>query len=222
MSQTQPTLAVDVVLLSVRDEQLQVLLTRRREEPFRDHWTLPGSLVRTEEPLDAAAFRALEAKAGLRGVYLEQLHTFGAVHRDPRARVVSVAYYALVAADRAAAAMPADDARWVCVREVGEDVALGFDHAEILRHAVARVRSRLQHQPIAFQLLPSSFSLSELQKIYEVILDRTLDKRNFRAKMLASGTLARVEGRRNALGRPAQLYRFSAVGEMGVAVGGEG
>jgi len=215
----QPTLAVDVVLLTVRDDELQVLLTRRRDEPWRDHWTLPGSLVRVDEELDEAAERALQAKAGLSGVYLEQLHTFGAVHRDPRARVVSVAYYALVAADRAAAAVHADDARWFSVHEEVPRLAVGFDHTEILQHAVARIRARLEHVPIAFQLLPQAFTLTELQRVYEVILGRRLDKRNFRAKMLALGTLEVAPGRRIAVGRPAQLYRFVARGEMGLAFG---
>jgi len=215
----QPTLAVDVVLLTVRDEDLKVLLTRRREQPYRDHWTLPGSLVRVDEELDAAASRALQDKAGLKGVYLEQLHTFGAVDRDPRARVVSVAHYALVASARAAAAVHAEDARWFSVREEVPDLPVGFDHTEILRHAVARIRARLEHVPIAFQLLPEAFTLTELQRVYEVILDKRLDKRNFRSKMLASGTLALAPGRRVAVGRPARLYRFVAQGEMGLAFG---
>jgi len=215
---SRPTLAVDVVLLTVRDRALEVLLTRRREEPWRDHWTLPGSLVRVDEPLDAAAHRALQDKAGLAGVYLEQLHTFGAVDRDPRARVVSVAHYALVDHGRAAAAAPAEDARWFSVAEI-EALPMGFDHAEIVGHAVARIRARLEHVPIAFQLLPEAFTLSELQRVYEVILGRHLDKRNFRAKMLASGLLALAPGRRVAVGRPARLYRFLARGEMGLAFG---
>lgn len=215
----QPTLAVDVVLLTVRDEDLKVLLTRRREPPYRDHWTLPGSLVRVDEELDAAAARALQDKAGLKGVYLEQLHTFGAVDRDPRFRVVSVAYYSLVASARAAAAVHADDARWFSVREEVPKLPVGFDHAEILGHAVARIRARLEHVPIAFQLLPEAFTLTELQRVYEVILDKRLDKRNFRSKMLASGTLALAPGRRVAVGRPARLYRFVAQGEMGLAFG---
>lgn len=218
----QPTLAVDVVLLTVRDDDLQVLLTRRREEPWRDHWVLPGSLVRVEEELDDAARRALREKAGLTGLYLEQLHTFGAVDRDPRARVVSVAYYALVAADRAAAAPHAADARWFSVREEVPSLPIGFDHGAILEHGVARIRARLPHVPIAFQLLPDSFTLSELQRVYEAILGRRLDKRNFRAKMLASETLALAPGRRVAGGRPARLYRFAARGELGQAFGGEG
>lgn len=217
----QPTLAVDVVLLTVRDEDLKVLLTRRREQPYRDHWTLPGSLVRIDEELDAAASRALQDKAGLKGVYLEQLHTFGAVDRDPRARVVSVAHYALVNAARAAAAIHADDARWFSVREEVPKLPVGFDHTEILSHAVARIRARLEHVPIAFQLLPEAFTLTELQRVYEVILDKRLDKRNFRSKMLASGTLALAPGRRVAVGRPARLYRFVAQGEMGLAFGPE-
>lgn len=212
MTEAQPALAVDVVLLTVRDEDLKVLLTRRREQPFRDHWTLPGSRVRIDEELDDAAFRALEAKAGLSGVFLEQLHTFGAVDRDPRARLVSVAYYALVASDRAAAALHADDARWFSVGEL-DKLPIGFDHAEILAYAVQRIRARLERMPIAFQLLPTAFTLTELQRVYEVILGKKLDKRNFRAKMLASGTLALAPGRRVAVGRPARLYRFVARGE---------
>lgn len=221
MTSPQPTLAVDVVVLTVRDEDLKVLLARRRDLPFRDHWTLPGALVRADEELDDAAHRALEAKAGARGFYLEQLHTFGAVGRDPRARVVSVAHYALVASDRAAAAVPADDARWFSVREEVPKLQIGFDHAEILAQAILRIQAQLEHVPIAFQLLPEAFTLTELQRTYEVILGRKLDKRNFRAKMLASGTVALAPGRRVAVGRPARLYRFAAEGELGLAGGAQ-
>ena len=218
LSGAHPTLAVDEVLLTVRSQDLRVLLARRKDDPWRDHWTLPGSLVQVDEPLGAAARRALAAKAGLHGdVYLEQLHTFGAVDRDPRARVVSVAHYALVDEVRAAAAVHAEDARWFSLHDEVPALPMGFDHAAIIEHAVGRVRARLQHAPIAFQLLPASFTLSELQRVYEVILGRRLDKRNFRAKMLASGTLVQAPGRRVAVGRPARLYRFVARGELGLA-----
>lgn len=212
----RPSLAVDVVVLTVRDQDLKVLLVRRKDLPFRGHWALPGSFVAADEGLDDAARRALEGKAGVRGVYLEQLYAFGKVNRDPRARVVSVAYYALVSADRAVGAATAEDARWFSVVQELPRVELAFDHAEILEQALARIRSKLQHAPIAFQLLPEVFTLSELQRVYEIVLGRKLDKRNFRAKVLGSGLLALAPGRRVAVGRPARLYRFAGQGELGL------
>jgi 8-oxo-dGTP diphosphatase len=164
--------------------------------------------VHVDETLDEAARRELEEETGLNRVLLEQLYTFGAVDRDPRERVVSVAYYALVnlADHRVQAATDAREAAWFAVDAVP---SLAFDHAEILAAAVERLRGKLAYQPIGFELLPEKFTLSQLQQLYEVVLDCELDKRNFRKRMLATGRLVETkEVQQDVAHRAARLYRF--------------
>src|SRR6059036_2884978 len=181
-------LTVDCVVFAFDEGELKVLLIERALEPFRGKWALPGGFVRVDETLDEAARRELEEKGGLRNVFLEQLYTFGAVDRDPRERVVSVAYYALVkmAAHDTKAATDAADARWFPVSKVPK---LAFDHAGIFATALARLKGKVRYQPIGFELLPPRFTLSELQHLYEAVLDTALDKRNFRKKVLSYGLL---------------------------------
>ena len=170
----------------------------------------PGGFVRVEETLDAAARRELAEEAGLERVFLEQLYTFGAVARDPRERVVSVAYYALVkmADHRARAATDAADARWFPVARAPK---LAFDHAEILAAALARLKGKVRYEPIGFELLPPKFTLSQLQHLYEAVLEAVLDKRNFRKKVLGLGLLVPLpETQMAGRHRPAQLFRFDA------------
>lgn len=203
-------LTVDCVVFGFDEGELKVLLIQRALEPFRGKWALPGGFVRTEETLEEAARRELEEEAGLKDVFLEQLYTFGAVERDPRERVVSVAYYALVqsAAHATRAATDAAEARWFPVSQVPK---LAFDHAEILATALQRLQGKVRYQPIGFELLPAKFTLSQLQHLYEAVLETELDKRNFRKKVLSYGLLVPLEetlmmGRH----RPAQLFRFNA------------
>lgn len=201
-------LTVDCVVFGFEDAALKILLIRRGIEPFRDRWALPGGFVRTDETLDEAARRELVEETGLENVYLEQLYSFGAVARDPRERVVSVAYFALV---RSADLLPtastdAADAAWFDVAEVP---ALAFDHSEILATALARLRGKIRWQPVGFELLPEKFTLSRIQALYEAILGRELDKRNFRKKLLALDLLAALDESTTAGSRrPAQLFRF--------------
>src|SRR5690606_31003485 len=159
-------------------EELKVMLIQRALAPFEGKWALPGGFVRLDETIEEAARRELEEETGLHKLFLEQLYTFGAVHRDPRERVVSVAYYALVKMSdhKVRAATDARDAAWFGVHEVP---SLAFDHTEILGMALARLRGKLRYQPIGFELLPKKFSLSQLQRLYELVLERDLDKRNF-------------------------------------------
>ena len=175
----RPALTVDCVVFGVDADDLRVLLIERALPPFEGKWALPGGFVRVDEPLENAARRELEEETGLSKVYLEQLYTFGAVDRDPRERVVSVAYYALVNLrdHHIHAATDARDAAWFGVNDVPR---LAFDHAEVLQTALARLRGKLRYQPIGFELLPKKFTLSQLQHLYEVVLERELDKRNFR------------------------------------------
>lgn len=199
---------VDVVVFTVRDGSFQVLLIRRGRSPFRGGWALPGGFVRADETLDEAARRELQEETGLRDVYLEQLYTFGDPDRDPRGRTVTVAYVALIRPAPLHASTDAAEAGWFpAVRPP----RLAFDHARILRTAVARLRAKLGYTTVGFQLLPRTFTLSDLQGLYETILGRRLDKRNFRKKVLSLGLLATAGGKRAAgAHRPAQLYAFKA------------
>jgi 8-oxo-dGTP diphosphatase len=201
-------LTVDCVVFGYDQGELKVLLIERGLDPFKGRWALPGGFVRIEETLDEAARRELEEETGLKNVFLEQLYTFGKVDRDPRERVVSVAYFALVKLSdhRAKAATDAADARWFPVSKVSK---LAFDHDDILAAAVGRLKGKVRYQPIGFELLPPRFTLSQLQQLYEAILETKLDKRNFRKKVLSFGLLVPLkETRMTGPHRPAQLFRF--------------
>jgi len=220
-----PSVAVDVVLVTAHEGELRALLVRRDEHPAKGRWALPGGFVRLDESLEQAAERVLRDKAGLGDVFVEQLFTFGAVLRDPRTRVISVAYYALVDHDRLAAAEPvggdsvlaALDVPWddvaggaVGARDGdGAPVPLAFDHGTILGVAVERLRGKLDYAPIGFELLPEQFTLRQLQQVHETVLGRAVNKDSFRRRMLASGHVAATgERERDVLHRPAELYRF--------------
>ena len=203
-------LTVDCVVFGFDEGDLKVLLIERALGPFQGRWALPGGFVRVDETLDEAARRELQEEAGLKNVFLEQLYTFGDVDRDPRERVVSVAYYALVplAAHHTKAATDAADARWFPMAKVPK---LAFDHATILQVARARVKGKVRYEPIGFELLPPKFTLSQLQHLYEAVLETTLDKRNFRKKVLSFGLLTPLkETQMMGRHRPAQLFCFDA------------
>jgi 8-oxo-dGTP diphosphatase len=207
----QPVLVtVDLVIFTIREGGLHVLLVERGIAPFAGRWALPGGFIRNES-LEDAAQRELEEETGVRDVYLEQLYTFGDPGRDPRGRVVTVAYYALIRSDGASATpvggTDAATARWW---PVGRQPALAFDHDAILDYAVERLRAKLEYTTVGFQLLPRKFTLSQLQGVYEAILGRRLDKRNFRRKLGLLGVLTPLQERVGEAGRPAQLYAFSA------------
>jgi len=204
----RPMLAVACVVFGLDDGELKVLLIRRDVEPLRGRWALPGGFVRMDESLDDAARRELREETNLRDVFLEQLYTFGAVRRDPRDRVVSVAYFALVnlAEHPVAAATDAREAAWF---PAADTPALAFDHAEILDAALQRLKGKVRYQPIGFELLPEKFTLSQLQRLYETILERPLDKRNFRKKILLMGVLQELdEIQQDVAHRAARLYKF--------------
>ena len=201
-------LTVDCVVFGFDEGELKILLIERGLQPFKGRWALPGGFVRVEETLDEAARRELAEEAGLTNIFLEQLYTFGEVDRDPRERVVSVAYYALVKLSdhRARAATDAANAQWFPVSKAPK---LAFDHATILRTALARLKGKVRYQPIGFELLPLKFTLSELQHLYEAVLETQLDKRNFRKKVLSFGLLVALnETQMAGRHRPAQLFRF--------------
>jgi len=212
----RPSVTVDVVLFALRDQELQVLLVRRSGWPYQGYWAIPGGFVHMEESLDEAALRELEEEAGVSDVYLEQLYTFGGPDRDPRTRVITVAYMAVVSADQISlrAGSDAAEARWWSMSALPGRLA--FDHAEILSYALTRLRYKLEYTAVGFQLLPEEFTLPELQTAYEIILGEKLDKANFRKK-LARGNVVESTGRyRETGGRPAELYRYreDAVAEV--------
>lgn len=204
----RPALTVDCVVFGADEDELKVLLIQRDLEPFAGRWALPGGFVHMEESLVQAALRELEEETGLTKVYLEQLFTFGDVKRDPRGRVVSVAYYALVKLSdhKVQAATDARDARWF---PVWDTPTLAFDHPSILSTALERLKAKVRYQPIGFELLPRKFTLTQLQRLYEIILERDLDKRNFRKKILAMDILIELdEVEQGVAHRAARLYQF--------------
>lgn len=210
----RPRLAVDCVVFGVSEVQaLEVLLVRRDAPPYARRWALPGSFLRIPdetdpgESLDDAARRTLEEEAGVRGAYLEQLYTFGDPRRDPRGRVISVAYYALVRSQdfTARAGRDASEASWIPIAGLPR---LAFDHDQIVAAALARLTAKIRYAPIGFNLLPPAFTFTQLQGLYEAILRRPIDKRNFRKRVLAMGVLRESGETSGGHGRPARLYRF--------------
>jgi 8-oxo-dGTP diphosphatase len=195
------------------DNPLKVLLIRRAEEPFKAHWAIPGGHVNIgdAESLEDAVRREVEEETGARFEYLEQLYTFGDPHRDPRGRVVSVAYFALVRKadyEHVTGGDDADLAVWTSVNRLGK-LKLAFDHRKILDTALTRLKGKVRYAPLGFDLLPTNFTLHQLQQLYEAILQKTLDKSNFRRRIIAMGILARSEDTaKMRVGRPAKLYRF--------------
>jgi len=200
---------VDIVIFTIREARLHVLLVKRGIPPFQGRWAIPGGFVLEGESLDDAALRELREETGVADVYLEQLYSFGDLDRDPRGRVVTIAYYALVSADRAppVAGTDAAEACWFSADELPE---LAFDHQRILDYAIERLRNKLEYTTVGFQLLPETFTLSELQVVYEAILGRRLDKRNFRRKLAILKILSPTRVLRGGVGKPARLYRFAA------------
>jgi 8-oxo-dGTP diphosphatase len=205
----RPSVTVDIVVLTLRKGELQILLIQRKHWPYAGAWAIPGGFVEMDESLEAAARRELAEETGIDdpGIPLEQLHTFGNPNRDPRTRVISVAHLALIPGGQLALhpASDAADAGWF---PAYDPPPLAFDHDQILSRALRWLRGQVGSTPAIFRLLPETFTLTELQSAYEHVLREELDKRNFRRKMLSSGMLAETQQLRSGDHRPAKLYRF--------------
>ncbi len=205
----RPALTVDCIVFGLDAElELKVMLIQRNIPPFQGQWAIPGGFVRMDETLEAAALRELQEETGIQDVYLEQLYTFGDLGRDPRDRVVTVAYYALInlVEQKIQAATDARDAYWFPLSKIPQ---LAFDHAQILQTAIARLRGKIRYEPIGFELLPKNFTLPQLQKLYEIVLNRSLDKRNFRKKILSMDLLIDTGLFESKVShRAAKLYQF--------------
>ncbi|WP_129630157.1 NUDIX hydrolase [Candidatus Oscillochloris fontis] len=204
----RPSVTVDVVIFTLIERELHVLLVQRRHWPYDGFWAIPGGFINMDESLEQAARRELEEETGVRDLYIEQLFTFGDVGRDPRMRVISVAYIALVRFDaqKLRVSEESHDVRWFPVSDLPHDLA--FDHEQILAYAISRLRSKLEYTTLAFQLLPELFSILELKHIYEQILGEKLDKGNFYRKIKEAGLLEETNQMREGRGRPTRLWRF--------------
>jgi len=212
-----PLVAVDVVIFTIDAGQLTALLVEVKSGLFAGCWAFPGGLVPVGEAPDATAIRELLAQTGIRDVYLEQLRTFGDPSRDPHAHVVSIAYFALVPAKGQAPAGNAKYARlgWFPVRALP---SLAYDHNAIAQYALERLQAKLEYTNIVYSLLPHEFTLGELQEIYEIILGRRLDRRNFRKKVLTRDLLRPLRRQRRGAHRPAQLYSFTRREPMNIGM----
>ncbi len=203
-----PAVAVDVLIFAIRHNKLNILLIKIANGPYKNKWALPGGLVQIDETLDSAAKRVLREKAGVKGVYLEQLYTFGSLNRDRRGRIISVAYFALVDSDKfnlKTMEKYYSDINWHPVNRLPR---LAFDHKRIIQYGHSRLKSKLGYTNIAYGLLPPEFTWPEMQKVYEIILGQKLDKRNFRKKIKALNIIEPTGGIKRVRTRPAKLYRF--------------
>jgi len=205
-----PAVAVDCVIfgLDLETKDLKVMLIERDLDPFAGMWAIPGGFVRRGESLERAAARELEEETGINDVFLEQLYTFGDPGRDPRGWVISVAYYALVSPEghRVVARTDARQAAWFTVKRLPR---LAFDHARIVQAALERLRGKLSYAPVGFELLPRKFTVRQLQNLYEIVIGRKLDNRNFRKKIFGMDLLRELDEMQHGVPhRAARLYSF--------------
>ncbi len=203
-----PVIATDVVIFAIKNDNLKVLLIKIKKKPFKNLWAVPGGLVSIDESVDSSAKKHLKNKTGVGNVYLEQLYTFGQVNRDPLGRVVSVAYFALIpdCNIKLKTTDAYEDIDWFSVKKIPK---LAYDHRKIIKTAIERLKAKVEYTNIVYSLLSPEFTLSRMQKIYEIILGRELDKRNFRKKIMSLGIVQKID--KKTLGkanRPAYLYKF--------------
>ena len=204
----RPAVTVDCVIFGLDEGELKILLIQRALPPYKGQWALPGGFVQLDESLDIAARRELKEETGIDNIFLEQLYTFGDVNRDPRERVITCAYYALVNLDeyKIEADSDAKSAAWFLLDDTP---SLAFDHQKILDTAIKRLQGKVRYEPIGFELLPPKFTLTQLQNLYEKILGKLLDKRNFRKKIKSMDVLTELdEIEQDVAHRAARLYQF--------------
>ncbi len=207
----RPAVTVDCVIFGFDKNQLKVLLTKRAIEPFLGKWAFPGGFIQEDENADDCALRKLQEEAGLKDIFLEQLYTFSDLARDPRGRVISIAYYALVRPDAYTleAGVDIDAVQWF---GIDEKLDLAFDHKQILNTAIQRLRGKIRYQPIGFELLPKQFTLPDLHNLYETVLQRSIDRGNFRKKILSMGLLIdHSDKQKDRRARAAKIYSFDRV-----------
>ncbi|OHA06377.1 MAG: hypothetical protein A2934_00680 [Candidatus Sungbacteria bacterium RIFCSPLOWO2_01_FULL_47_10] len=203
-----PRVTVDIVIFTIEEAKLKTLLIKRKFDPFKNIWALPGGFVRSKEDIYAAALRELSEESGISGVYLEQLYTFGSPKRDPRGRVITIAYFALASRQKLRI-RSASDAKDAGLFSVDDLPRLAFDHKEILEKALERLGNKIQYTNVLWSLLPEYFTLGDIQRVYEIIWGKKADKRNFRKKLLSLGLLKPIGKLRKGLRRrPARLYQF--------------
>jgi 8-oxo-dGTP diphosphatase len=210
----KPSVTADIVIYTIQDNSLKILLVKRGLEPFKGKWAIPGGFVRIHEDLEEAAKRELEEETGVKDVYLEQLYSFGEPKRDPRGRVITVAYMALINSEKIKlqAATDTTDVQWFPVKKVP---ALAFDHKKILDYSLKRLKWKFEYTNVAFSLLPEKFTLGEIQKIYEIVFDKDFDKRNFSKKILSLDILKEEGINKDVAHRPPMMYSLKKdIGEI--------
>lgn len=212
MEQTGIKLAVDAVVFGyAKTEGVSILLVNRKYDPFKNTWALPGGFVLTDESLEQAVIRELKEETGIAVNYLEQLYTFGQPGRDPRQRIVTVAYFGLINSSlykQLHAGTDADEAKWFNITSLP---ALAFDHKKIIQTATERLQAKIQYQPVGFELLDKKFSFADLEKLYTALLGRDIDRRNFRKKILSFDFLEKLPelSQPEGQGRPSNMFRFN-------------
>ncbi len=200
---------VDIVIFTVRNSELEILLIKRNAQPYLGEWALPGGFFSKNDSLEEAAKKKLYDEAGVKDVYLEQLYTFGDPKRDPRGRIITISYFALINSENIKLDVHVPDvkeAEWVSVKNLPK---LAFDHEKIVSYALQRLKWKLEYTNVVYSLLPEKFTLTEMQKVYETILSERVDKRNFRKKILSLKLLKDTKKiKKDVSHRPAKLYSF--------------
>ena len=210
----KPSVTADIVIYTIQNNELKILLVKRGIEPFKNKWAIPGGFVRIHESLEDAAKRELEEETGVKDVYLEQLYSFGDPKRDPRGRVITVAYMALINSEKIKlkAATDVSEVQWFSIKKIPQ---LAFDNKKILDYSLKRLKWKFEYTTVAFSLLPKKFTISEIQNIYEIVFNRQFDKRNFAKKVLSLDILKEEEIKKDVSHRPPMLYSLKKdIGEV--------
>ncbi len=201
-------ISIDCAVFGFENSSLEVLLIKRARNPFKNSWALPGGFIKKKELVEKAAERILQDSTGIKNLYMEEVSVFDSIYRFPNRRVITIAYFALISPEKYKLTTGVDttDVKWIKLNEIPE---LPFDHNQIINVALSKLRTRVRYRPIGFELLPNKFTLPRLQMLYEVILDKKLDKRNFRKKIMKMHLLKSLKEKdKNNLKRAAALYQF--------------